>query len=660
MGKKLGLQQHLTVSFTAIAVLCMATSGLFSFYFASQIVRDLTVSNLNTQINSIESTIDISINDGIARENRMLDYWAKYAAARINLNEKAFTADGRKQDQHEFVDRIGNEISAAVTVFAKTADGFVRVSTNLKKPDGTRAIGTFLTKDSPQFLALNEAKRYVGRAQVLGKPYFTAYEPLFNQGKVVGAFFIGHEDQSEFAIKDYLSKQKLLQTGYFYVLDHSGNFLVHPTKAGQDSLSLLDLDGRPIFKEIFEKKSGVIEYQWLNTEVKQAQSKMAVFHYFPQYDWIVSASLNKAEVDTSVNQLRLILICISFFMTALMVLATYLYGKKIASRLGIIGHNLSGSSDQVSRSSTELASASEMLAQANLEQAASLQETVSAMEEISSMVVRNLENTVSTEAQSQQMDQEAKKGKGILEDLTQRVNESGQLNREIKNEISLSHQEMRSIVSLIAGIEDKTKVINDIVFQTKLLSFNASVEAARAGEHGKGFSVVAEEVRSLAMMSGAAAQDINGSLDSSRHKIGEIISNIERKTDLLLNRAGDQMDACMQVSNNCQSVFESLLSRMSRVNESVSEIALASKEQTMGISEIKKAMNELDKVTQQNSSTANQVSLLSHNLAANSQEMESAVFVLDEMITGGRVSHSEQAVPLENQFKKIPVSKRVA
>lgn len=654
MSKNLGLQQRLTVSFTAIAVFSMTVCGLVSFYFSSNIVRTLTVENLNAQIHSIESTVDISIKEALGRENRTMDYWAKNAATKIAFNGNSFTVEGRNQDQHEFVDKIGAEIAGAVTVFAKTPEGYKRLSTNLKQTNGPRAVGTYLTTDSPQVLALNEGKRYVGRAQVLGKAFITAYEPLFQQGKVVGAFFIGHEDLSEQAIKEYLSKQKLLQTGYFYVLDHTGKFLVHPTKAGQDSISILDLDGRAIFKEILEKKSGSVEYSWLNAEVNQAQSKMAIFSYLPQYDWIVAASLNKAEVDASVKQLRFILICISLIMTLLMVFSTYVFGKKIASRLGSISENLAASSNQVSRSSSELASASEMLAQANLEQAASLQETVSAMEEISSMVVRNLENTQSTEAQAQQMDHEAKNGKSILEDLTLRVNESGQLNREIKNEISLSHSEMRSIIALIIGIEDKTKVINDIVFQTRLLSFNASVEAARAGDHGKGFAVVAEEVRSLASMSGAAAQDINDSLDSSRLKIEGIISSIEKKTDLLLNRSSDQIGACIQVSGNCQSVFESLLSRMTSVNESVAEIAMASKEQTLGISEIKKAMNELDKVTQQNSGTANQVSMLSQNLAGNSQEMENAVFLLEETITGS----SDAATAHGNQVASAKTAHR--
>jgi methyl-accepting chemotaxis protein len=82
-------------------------------------------------------------------------------------------------------------------------------------------------------------------------------------------------------------------------------------------------------------------------------------------------------------------------------------------------------------------------------------------------------------------------------------------NQEFFEEINASNEELRIIINIISDISEKTKVINDIVFQTRLLSFNASVEAARAGEHGKGFAVVAEEIGKLASVSGNSAKEIN-------------------------------------------------------------------------------------------------------------------------------------------------------
>ena len=77
----------------------------------------------------------------------------------------------------------------------------------------------------------------------------------------------------------------------------------------------------------------------------------------------------------------------------------------------------------------------------------------------------------------------------------------------MSHQVGESNEQIENIVKIIGEISNKTAIINDIVFQTKLLSFNASVEAARAGEHGKGFAVVAEEVGNLAQMSGTAAKE---------------------------------------------------------------------------------------------------------------------------------------------------------
>lgn len=95
------------------------------------------------------------------------------------------------------------------------------------------------------------------------------------------------------------------------------------------------------------------------------------------------------------------------------------------------------------------------------------------------------------------------------------ITEISESNDRIMSQVADGNRKISEIVQVISEIGNKTKVINDIVFQTKLLSFNASVEAARAGEHGKGFAVVAEEVGNLAQMSGNAAKEISDMLNGS-------------------------------------------------------------------------------------------------------------------------------------------------
>ncbi len=619
-------QKQLVFGFTLLSILSMGICGGVSYYFASHMVRDLTIRDLTNQIKSIGATIEVTTQEGIVLQNNVMDYWSKIVIPKVKFETEGV------QGGHQLVDQIARETGDEATIFKKTEKGLMRVSTSLKDNKGERLVGTFLDEKSAAYQALSQQKRYVGRAKIFDLPFFTAYEPILKNSELIGALFIGHHDISEKQIKDYLKSQKLLETGYFYVLDGNGTFLTHPSKEGENVLKSTDLDGRFIFKDIIEKQSGMIEYRWLNAETKQPQNKIAIFHYFPELGWYVAASLNLSEAEASVYTLRLILLSIVTMVTLMMILITVLFGKKVSNQLTEVSNTLSNSSKLAGQGSSELSQASKSLAEASLEQAASLQETVSSMEEISAMVNRNLGGTEQTESQSITMTRDAQTGKVTLESLIDIVQKSVKINDEIGTEIKNSYQEIQGIIQVIAGISEKTKVINDIVFQTKLLSFNASVEAARAGEQGKGFAVVAEEVGRLAAMSGQAALEINKSLEESRSKVESIIAKAQSKNEGLIAQASKEMLVGAKVSQDCASVFERLLEQISKVNMAISEIALASKEQSQGIQEINKAMAQLDTVTQQNTVTAQNVQELSSSLEKNADEMDQAVSKLSSFV----------------------------
>jgi len=91
----------------------------------------------------------------------------------------------------KFVDEIQKDLGVVATIFAKDGDDFRRIVTSVKKKDGTRAVGTFLGKDSAAYKPVIEGKTYYGPANILGEPYYTAYEPIIDKGKVIGILFVG-------------------------------------------------------------------------------------------------------------------------------------------------------------------------------------------------------------------------------------------------------------------------------------------------------------------------------------------------------------------------------------------------------------------------------------------------------------------------------------
>ncbi|MBP2303507.1 methyl-accepting chemotaxis protein [Azospirillum picis] len=244
-------------------------------------------------------------------------------------------------------------------------------------------------------------------------------------------------------------------------------------------------------------------------------------------------------------------------------------------RLSDTIRRIMSSSTEVAAAADEIANGAVDLAERTEQQASNLEETAAAMEEIAS--------TVKTNAESAQQANQLALG---ARDVALR---GGNV---VKNAVSA----MGQIASSSQRISDIIGVIDEIAFQTNLLALNAAVEAARAGDAGKGFAVVAQEVRTLAQQSSDAAKDIKSLIMESG---GHVRQGVE-----LVNSAGGQLDE--------------IITSIKRVADIVSEIAAASREQTVGIDEINRAISNMDQMTQQNSALVEESAAASRTLQESS------------------------------------------
>lgn len=267
-------------------------------------------------------------------------------------------------------------------------------------------------------------------------------------------------------------------------------------------------------------------------------------------------------------------------------------------------------------------------------EAAALQETSSSTEELTAMVKRNEENADGSKTISEESMRTSLAGKEAMDEMMSAINEISDSNREILNSVKDSSDNITEISNSIRQIGEKTKIINDIVFQTKLLSFNASVEAARAGEQGKGFAVVAEEVGNLAQMSGNASKEISEMLEHSIKNVESIIEKSRREVEGLVDKSKNKLERGLEVADNCQKVLEEVVTNATRVNDLLSEISHASKEQTIGIAEISKAISQMDANTSSNTQTAKISELSSKELAANANRLSEIVEKITETVNG--------------------------
>lgn len=322
------------------------------------------------------------------------------------------------------------------------------------------------------------------------------------------------------------------------------------------------------------------------------------------------------------------------------VVVTWFLNRSISSSLSGVTNKLNNLSSHLSGESKSVNDSSSLLSKASTGQASSIQQTVAAIDEISTTLQRNADSAHSAAQVSVKSTEAASRGKKTVESMIKSIDEISSSNDSIMNEVKESNNEISKIATMISEIGEKTKIINDIVFQTKLLSFNASVEAARAGEHGKGFAVVAEEVGNLAAVSGKAALEITEMLDSSIAQVNTIVENTKAKVDNLIQSGQKKIVLGSKTAEECGQAIEEISSNVKSVNEMIKEISTASSEQKAGVRDVTKAIQELDRSTVQNSTIAKGSSEVARNLEEHSSMLKNSISEL-AAITGQQLNNSQ-------------------
>jgi hypothetical protein len=284
----------------------------------------------------------------------------------------------------------------------------------------------------------------------------------------------------------------------------------------------------------------------------------------------------------------------------------------IAKSLFDMGKDLQVAAQKLANTSEKVHKSGSVLSDNTREQSEAVAETVATVEQIQDTLEENVNKSGVVLESARKTLASAVEGQGLVNKMLTEM-------AEIEN----ANSKLGRIVKVMEQIVEKTNVINEIVLQSRILSFNANIEAARAGEVGKGFSVVASEVVKLADMTGVASIEIQELLEKSSKEVIALVNDTNAKV-----RVGQES------SLQCKSAFESINDHIVDLKDKVEFIVQASKNQAEAVQQITQAMKMIDNAAHKNYQSVTKSVDVTGSLDHQSAELLENVFLLNKLVKG--------------------------
>lgn len=494
------------------------------------------------------------------------------------INGQLYKGDVNMVRNLDIVDTIGKLTSGdRVTLFQYDT----RISTNVIK-DGKRAINTKVANDVAN-IVLKQKKRFIGRANVVGNWYRTAYEPILNrQGDVIGIWFVGVPENPYLKIAQ---DSALKNIGISLVI----TFLI--------IVGISAFIQRQIISPIGKLSRNANELANLNLKVKLLNPK---------------GKDEIAELGHSFKKMR----------DHLMEVTT-----NVANSAHLIAESsklLAESGHQTSESSTQIALTMNDVATGATTQFDKAGRILMMMEQTVQEVNNSLKRVEETLINAMDSTQIARKGKDAINEAIKHLDTLTQTVAYATDSIQKlgkRSEEIGGIITVITGISS----------QTNLLALNAAIEAARAGDHGKGFAVVAEEVRKLAEQSSLSAAQITNLIEDIQAETSVTVRTMEsnlvavKEQATIINKGGIALEEIVKKAEETEDGVQQMKTAFEHVNTNSLHVQHAIQDISRIIEDSASATEEVAAISEEQSATIEEITSSSDELATIADKLRNEV-----------------------------------
>lgn len=650
---KLGLKKKLIAAFFLFTTIPLTALGIFSYISTSSSMQTAVEHQLTSQSTNASQSINNKINS-VSKYIEMLSLDNRLSSVASGDNKYS-------GEVYQYLSMLQKQNSNQIELLAVLDASGKEILNSQSENVNIDLSSRDYVKNA---LAGNPSTSEVLQSKTTGKTVIAIAYPLKNNDKIVGAVLTSIQLEN---ICTDISKIKIGNSGYAYMIDKNGLIVYHPDSKKILKEKISDIKNNDLNSLIDNVKSGkqVQGYYTLN-----GVRKFAVL--IPANNWFVVITADYNEYMSSAIWIKRITIIIMILFALISVLTAYfVIANKIVNPIkqleslmttagkgdftvksqittgdeiqvlgeyfndmiegqGHIIKNIRNYADELAASSEEVSASSQEISASTEEIASNIQQVAESAEHQNGLIVDVSEVLVQLSSLVQIAQSKASTAKNSSEN-TMNVAHDGRSKVEktvdaIEN-ISKSSYETERVLNLLEGLSKKVNgiinTINDISEQTNLLALNAAIEAARAGEHGKGFTVVADEVRKLSEQTNTGANEISSLIGEMTNLIGKAVES--------MNSGKKAVENGVSVVKDTDESFISIINAIEQIGKDIKQIVDVTKDEVASSDQIVKLIDSVASITEKTTANSQQVAAAVEEQAATSQNVAESVQQTSEM-----------------------------